>query len=53
MDVSDIHTVIKSLSQKRRIFHLESDFQFALAWEIKSLYPECDIRLEVPCLAYK
>ena len=39
---------MESLSQKRSIFHLESDFQFALAWEIKCLYPECDIRLEVP-----
>ena len=44
----DIHEAIKLLSHKRGIFHLESDFQFALAWEIKSLYPDCEIRLEVP-----
>ena len=44
----DIHAVMQSLSHKRSIFHLESDFQFALAWEIKLLNPECEIRLEVP-----
>lgn len=44
----DIYNVMESLSKKRGIFHLESDFQFAFAWEVKSLYPECDIRLEVP-----
>jgi len=44
----DIHAIIRSLSNKRRIFHSEADFQFAFAWEIKCLYPDCDIRLEVP-----
>ena len=44
----DIDRVMKSLEKKRPIFHLESDFQFALAWEIKSLYEHYDIRLEVP-----
>ena len=44
----DISAVMQSLSQKRPIFHLESDFQFALAWEIQSLFPNCDVRLEVP-----
>jgi hypothetical protein len=39
---------MESLSRKRGVFHLESDFQFALAWEIKSLYPDCELRLEVP-----
>ena len=44
----DINAVIESLSRRRPIFHLESDFQFALAWEIQSTYPDSDIRLEVP-----
>ncbi|MCL2111023.1 MAG: hypothetical protein FWH32_01965 [Clostridiales bacterium] len=44
----DIPAVMESLSQKRPIFHLESDFQFALAWEIQRFYPEYDVRLEVP-----
>jgi hypothetical protein len=44
----DIHAVMKSLSMERSIFHLESDFQFALAWEIQRQYPDCKIRLEVP-----
>jgi hypothetical protein len=37
-----------SLAQKRPIFHSEADFQFSLAWEIKSQYPKCEIRLERP-----
>ena len=44
----DIHAIMQSLCRKRNIFHLESDFQFALAWEIKTLNTEYDIRLEVP-----
>lgn len=39
---------IESLRQKRPVFHSEADFQFALAWEIKRLYDEAEIRLEVP-----
>ena len=38
---------MKSLSGKRRIFHSEADFQFALAWEIKELYG-WEIHLEAP-----
>ena len=44
----DIHAVMKSLSIERSIFHLESDFQFAFAWEIQKHNPESKIRLEVP-----
>jgi hypothetical protein len=42
----DIRAVIKSLSQKRTIFHSEADFQFALAWEIQLLYINAKIILE-------
>ena len=44
----DIIKAMESLSCKRGIFHSEADFQFALAWEIKGLYPDCSVRLEVP-----
>lgn len=37
-----------SLGRRRPIFHSEADFQFALAWEIQSLYPDAQVRLEVP-----
>jgi hypothetical protein len=37
---------MKSLSQKRAIFHSEADFQFALAWAIQSLYINAKIILE-------
>jgi len=45
MDMN-IAAVIASLSRKRKVFHSEADFQFALAWEIHELYPDCHIRLE-------
>lgn len=34
------------LSLWRPIFHSEADFQFSLAWIIKEIYPNCEIRLE-------
>jgi len=44
----DVEKIMKSLGKKRPIFYSESDFQFAPASEIKSLYESHDIRLEVP-----
>ena len=46
----NIISVIDSIKEKRIVFHSEADFQFALAWEIKHLYPDADVRLEY---AYK
>lgn len=43
----DINLILKSLSSKHPIYHSEADFQFALAWEIKLLYPNSNVRLEV------
>lgn len=42
----DIIKIINKLSNKRKIFISESDFRFALAWEIKSEIPQAEIRLE-------
>lgn len=42
----DLESCLLSLSNKRPIFHSEADFQFALAWEIRSRYPDALIRLE-------
>ena len=42
----NIGDVMTALSVQRDIFTSEADFQFALAWKIKQLYPEFDIRLE-------
>ena len=42
----DIHKIMEELAIRRPIFHLEADFQFALAWHIKKLMPESEIRLE-------
>ena len=44
----ELHQILRSLSEKRRLFHSEADFQFALAWEVKSFHPACEIRLEIP-----
>ena len=49
LDIEKLEKCIKSLSNKRRIFHSEADFQFALAWEIKENYKDdVNIRLEYP-----
>lgn len=44
----EIKDVLEKLSKERPIFHSEKDFQFSLAWKIKSLYPEVAVRLEKP-----
>lgn len=52
MEINDFNIIkaIDSIKEKRKVFHSEADFQFALAWEIKRLYLEVDVRLEY---AYK
>ena len=42
----DIREPLVELSRRRKIFHSEADFQFALAWEIQKAYPTAKIRLE-------
>ena len=44
----DLEKVIIELRKKRPIFHSDADFQFALAWEIKTTYHESKIRMEYP-----
>ena len=46
MNIENIKTAIKNLSEKRKIFHSEADFQFAFAWEIQKELPQAEIRLE-------
>jgi len=36
------------LSRTRPLYHSEADFQHALAWQLRSSYQDCDVRLEVP-----
>lgn len=48
MDSMDIHQIIDLLSQRRKIFHSESDFQHELAWTIHQVHPNAEIRLEKP-----
>jgi hypothetical protein len=42
----NIKEQICSLIEKRKLFHSEADFQFALAWEIQQSYPNAEVRLE-------
>jgi len=42
----DLISILNSLRTKRPVFCSESDFQFALAWEIQSIYRNADIKLE-------
>lgn len=44
----DPSAVLESLEGRRRVFHSEADLQFEFAHEVKALYPEAHIRLEVP-----
>ena len=42
----NIYNVLKQLFGKKRLFTSEADFQFALAWEIKTMYPNAKVNLE-------
>lgn len=44
----DVHEVMTELAKTRPIFHSEADFQFALAWQIREMMPDSEIRLEFP-----
>ena len=50
MSIFIIESVIENIKSKRRIFHIEADFKFAMAWEIQSLYQSAEVRLECPIL---
>lgn len=44
--MADIILALKKLLEEKRIFGSEADFQFALAWKIKELFPKIEIKLE-------
>jgi hypothetical protein len=46
MQTQKIHSLLKSLSKRRPVFHSEADFQHALAWQMQLADPEAQIRLE-------
>ena len=47
----DLPFHLKSLARIRPYFHSESDFQHALAWEIRKKFPDWGFRLEIPIRA--
>jgi hypothetical protein len=44
----DIPGILRSLAERRPVFHSEADFQHEFAWELRSIDPACHVRLEVP-----
>jgi hypothetical protein len=48
MNKKNIENALGQLAIKRPIFHSEADFQFALAWQLQSMHPNANIRLEKP-----
>lgn len=47
LDLGDfILSSMRKLSENRPIFHIEADFQHALAWQIQKDHPELEIRFE-------
>ena len=46
MDIKVINALMTNLSDKRKIFHSEADFQHAFAWQIQEMYENLEIRLE-------
>ncbi|CUQ18197.1 Uncharacterised protein [Turicibacter sanguinis] len=48
----DLDYVLKDLFSENRIYCSEAEFQFALAWKIKELYPYVEIKLEFTPFKY-
>lgn len=46
----NIQEILTLLSNLRPVFHSEADFQHALAWQIHIMYPDSNVRLELPIL---
>ena len=46
MTVTEPVEVLTRLSRSRKVFHSEADFQFAFAWESKTMNPGLEVRLE-------
>jgi hypothetical protein len=46
--IFEVAEILSRLAKKRPIFHSEADFQHALAWEVRGMHADADIRLEVP-----
>lgn len=42
----DIYKAIQLLAETRRVFTSEADFQLELAWQLKALYPDAQVRME-------
>ena len=43
-----ITTLMQTLAQSRPVFHSEADFQHAFAWTLQRMFPDAQVRLELP-----
>lgn len=43
-----LEAALAALAERRPVFHSEADFQFALAWALRELHPDVEVRLEYP-----
>ena len=46
-----IPALMQSLAHTRPVFHSEADFQHAFAWEVQKMFPDAQVRLELPVAA--
>ena len=46
MTLTDLLSFLEGLSERRPVFHLEADFQLALAWYLHEMIPSSQVRLE-------
>lgn len=46
MTLTDLLSFLEGLSERRPVFHLEADFQLALAWYLHEMIPNSEVRLE-------
>ncbi|MFC7375150.1 hypothetical protein ACFQRD_07715 [Brachybacterium sp. GCM10030268] len=48
LTLDQVHEVMSELSHRRLVFHSEADFQHAFAQLLERLYPNLNVRLEIP-----
>lgn len=41
-------SLMHALAQGRPVFYLEADFQLGLAWTLQRMFPDAQVRLELP-----
>ena len=53
MTRAELENILVSMASERPLFYSEADFQHELAWRIREVYKNANIRLEVPLVEWK